>query len=635
MYSIWGKQEMEERSEKFEMKILEIDLTSRGTKAWTVPQKLWERHLGGSGLAVMYFYERGLYDVDPLGPDNALFFLNGLLTGTNVPCACKTSVCTKSPLTGIWGESTVGGYWGAQLKKASWHGVFLEGVADRPVYVVIDDENVEIRDAGHLWGLDVYVTSEAIKKTHGQDFEVACIGPAGEKAVLIAGIMVGGEATRAAGRVGVGAVMGSKKVKAIAVRGTRKVPVADKSKLAAINKDSVPKIMVGAKGLTDFGTAGGVETVEANGDLSIRNWSLGSWKEGASKTNGQKIAETCFVSHYGCHACPIRCGKDVKVEFGPYAGGISHGPEYETCDGFGANLLNDDLKVLVAANDMCNRFGLDTISTSGVIGWAMETYEHGLITKEDTGGIDLTWGNGEAILELVDQIGHAKGFGAFLGQGVRRCAAETGGLAEEFAVETKGLEFAYHDPRAFTSMAVNYATANRGACHLEALSYFAEMGIPPLGLFGFDKETTRTGWEHKAEICYITQNFMETFNNLGLCKFLTRGKEAAGPEVIAAWVEAVTGIPFTKEDLMKAGERNFNLKRLFNYKLGVTRKDDRLPPRLAAHDKKTGAAAGSIPYLSRMLVEYYGHRGWTQEGVPTRERIAALGLDNIEGQPGV
>ncbi len=624
---------MEERSEKFEMKIMEIDLTSKGTKTWTVPQKLWERHLGGSGLAAMYFYERGLYDVDPLGPDNALFFLNGLLTGTNVPCACKTSVCTKSPLTGIWGESTVGGYWGAQLKKASWHGVFLEGVADRPVYVVIDDENVEIRDAGHLWGLDVYVTSEAIKKTHGQDFEVACIGPAGEKAVLIAGIMVGGEATRAAGRVGVGAVMGSKKVKAIAVRGTRKVPVADKSKLAAINKDSVPKIMVGAKGLTDFGTAGGVETVEANGDLSIRNWSLGSWKEGASKTNGQKIAETCFVSHYGCHACPIRCGKDVKVEFGPYAGGISHGPEYETCDGFGANLLNDDLKVLVAANDMCNRFGLDTISTSGVIGWAMETYEHGLITKEDTGGIDLTWGNGEAILELVDQIGHAKGFGAFLGQGVRRCAAEIGGLAEEFAVETKGLEFAYHDPRAFTSMAVNYATANRGACHLEALSYFAEMGIPPLGLFGFDKETTRTGWEHKAEICYITQNFMETFNNLGLCKFLTRGKEAAGPEVIAAWVEAVTGISFTKEDLMKAGERNFNLKRLFNYKLGVTRKDDRLPPRLAVHDKKTGAAAGSIPYLSRMLVEYYGHRGWTQEGVPTRERIAALGLDNIEGQP--
>jgi len=626
---------MEERNEKFEMKILEIDLDSRDTDVWMVPQKLWEKHLGGSGLAALYFYERGLYDVDPLGPDNALFFLNGLLTGTNVPCACKTSVCTKSPLTGIWGESTVGGYWGAQLKKASWHGVFLEGVADRPVYIVIDDENVEIRDAGDLWGLDVYETSEAIKKTHGQDFEVACIGPAGEKGVLIAGIMVGGEATRAAGRVGVGAVMGSKKVKAIAVRGTTKVPVADKSKLAAINKESVPKIMVGAKGLTDFGTAGGVETVEANGDLSIRNWSLGSWKEGAAKTNGQRIAETCFVSHYGCHACPIRCGKDVKVDFGPYAGGISHGPEYETCDGFGANLLNDDLKVLVAANDMCNRFGLDTISTSGVIGWAMEAYEHGLITKEDTGGIDLTWGNGEAILELVDQIGHAKGFGAFLGQGVRRCAAEKGGLAEEFAVETKGLEFAYHDPRAFTSMAVNYATANRGACHLEALSYFAEMGIPPLGLFGFDKETTRTGWENKAEICYITQNFMETFNDLGLCKFLTRGKEAAGPEVIAAWVEAVTGIPFTKEDLMKAGERNFNLKRLFNYKLGVTRKDDRLPPRLAAHDKKTGAAAGSIPYLSRMLVEYYGHRGWTQEGVPTKERIAALGLDDIEGQPGV
>jgi len=620
---------MEERNEKFRMKILKINLASRKTETWIVPEELWKKHLGGSGLAAAYFHDNKLYDVDPLGPENVLFFINGLLTGTNVPCACKTSVCAKSPLTGIWGESTVGGYWGAQLKKASWHGVIVEGMADRPVYIVIEDDKVEICDAHDLAGLDVYATSEKIKANHGKEMEVACIGPAGEKKVLIAGIMVGGEATRAAGRIGIGAVMGSKNLKAIAVKGSGKVPVFDRKRLADLNKECLPKLMVGAKGLTDFGTAGGVESVEANGDLSIRNWSMGSWKEGASKTSGQRIAETCFVSHYGCHACPIRCGKDVRVEVGPFAGGKSHGPEYETCDGFGANLLNDDLQVLVAANDMCNRFGLDTISTSGVIGWAMEAYEHGLITKEDTGGIELTWGNGEAILEMVDQIGHGKGYGAFLGQGVKRCAAQIGGLAEEFAVETKGLEFAYHDPRAFTSMAVNYATANRGACHLEALSYFAEMGIPPLSLFGFDKETTRTGWEHKAEICYIAQNFMETFNDLGLCKFLTRGKEATGPDVIAAWVEAVTGISFTKDDLMKTGERNFNLKRLFNYQLGVTRKDDKLPPRLAAHDKKTGAAADSIPYLSRMLVEYYGHRGWTQEGVPTKERLAELGLEEI------
>lgn len=383
-------------------------------------------------------------------------------------------------------------------------------------------------------------------------------------------------------------------------------------------------IKTNAKGLSDFGTAGGVQAVEANGDLPIRNWSLGSWEEGAAKTCGQYIAKTVFASHYGCFACPIRCGKDVKVIVGPYKGTVVHGPEYETCAGFGANLLNDDVNIIIAANDLCNRLGIDTISTSGIIAWAMECYEAGLITKKDTGGWELTWGNGEIILKLVEQIGRNEGYGRFLGQGVKRAAEQIGGLAKEFAVETKGLEYAYHDPRAFTSMAVNYATANRGACHLEALSYFAEQGVFPLSLVGFEKDFDRHGAENKAEIAVLMQNFMETFNDLGLCKFLIRGK--IGPAVVAEWLSAVSGESVDEALLMKVGERNFNLKRMFNYKLGVSRKDDYLPPRLGVHDRKTGRAAGSIPHLGKMLVDYYRLRGWSEEGVPKKEKLRQLGL---------
>lgn len=607
-------------------KVLEVDLNSRSMCTREISEELQMKHLGGSGLAAKLLYDEGAYKADPLGPDNTLVFMNGLLTGTPVPCACKTSICAKSPLTGIWGEATMGGFFGAELKKTSYEGIIIHGSAKAPLYLLVEDDKAELKDASDLWGLDVYETCDRLCKRHGDKCQVACIGPAGERKVLISGIMTGGNQTRAAGRTGLGAVMGSKRLKAVVVRGTLQVPIKDREKLSASIREFTPIVRTNAKGLTDFGTAGGLMGVEANGDLSIRNWSLGSWEEGAAKTCGQKIAETVFVSHYGCFACPIRCGKDVRLEVGPHAGTVCHGPEYETCDGFGANLLNEDLNLICAANDLCNRLGLDTISTAGVIGWAMECYENGLITKEDTGGVEIRWGDGEVILKLVELIGHDEGFGAFLSQGVRRASSQLGGLAKEFAVETKGLEYAYHDPRAFTSMAVNYATANRGACHLEALGYFAEQGVFALSTLGFDKPFERHGVENKAEIAYLMQNFMETFNDLGLCKFLIRAKDAAGPNAIAGWITSVTGWKISGDDLMKAGERNFDLKRMYSYMLGITRKDDVLPPRLGVHDKKTGAAAGSIPHLGRMLVDYYALRGWTAEGVPSHGKLEELGL---------
>lgn len=606
--------------------VAEIDLATGKIEARELPEVWWKEHLGASGVAARLFYEDKVFGVDPLGAENTLVFLNGLFTGTPIPCACKMSVCAKSPLTGIWGEATVGGFFGAELRKAGWQGLVIRGKSPRPVYISVNDGSVKLHEAEHLAGLDVYETTERLRAVHQEKCEVAAIGPAGEKKVLLSGIMFGGEETRAAGRTGMGAVMGSKNLKAVTVRGTGFVDFFDRDGLIRSVRNTVPVLRANAKALTDFGTAGGVMAVEANGDLSIRNWSLGSWTEGAAKTNGQRLAETCFVSHYGCFACPIRCGKNVEIRTGRHAGARSHGPEYETCDGFGANLLNDDLDIIVAANDLCNRLGIDTISTACVIGFAMECWQEGLIGPEHTGGVDLSWGNGESILEITRQIGLGEGFGALLGQGVKRAAEKIGGIAPEFAVHTKGLEFAFHDPRAFTSMAVNYATANRGACHLESLSYFAEQGVFPLELLGFSKEFSRHGWENKAEIAMLMQNLMEALNCLGLCKFLIRAKDAAGPEIIEEWIALVTGWSLDNGAMMKAGERNFNLKRLFNGKLGISKKDDTLPPRLGIHDRGSGAAAGSVPALGKMLVDYYRLRGWSPEGIPMPEKCLELGL---------
>lgn len=607
----------------YQGKLLEVDLGKNLIKTKELPAQLWRSHLGGSGLAARLLYDEGVYLADPLGEENVLVIMSGMLTGTPVPASCKASFCAKSPLTGLWGEATVGGFWAAELKKTPYDGIIIRGKAEKPVYLVIREGEAQLQDASAIWGMDTYAAAEKIKEAQGK-CQVACIGPAGENLVKMACIMVGGVEGRAAGRTGMGAVMGSKNLKGIAVSGSTRPELYDRAGLMEKIKEVLDPIRDNSKGLTNFGTAGGVQGVEANGDLPIRNWSLGSWEEGAAKTCGQYIDKTIFAGHYGCYACPIRCGKDVKIETGPHKGTVASGPEYETIAGFGSNLLNDDVNIIAAANDLCNRLGLDTISASGAIAWAMECYEAGLLTPKDTEEMEITWGNGPVILKLIEAIAYRQGIGELLGEGVKRAAQKLGGMAQEYVVETKGLEYPYHDPRAFTSMAANYATANRGACHLEALGYFAEQGVLPPALLGFNKETTPHGTEGKGELAALLQNFMETFNDLGICKFLMRGK--IGPDILAGWVSAATGFDIDGRELMLIGERNFNLKRLFNSKLGVSRKDDYLPLRLSTHDRKTGKAAGSIPHIGKILVDYYQYRGWSPEGVPQDAKLAELGL---------
>jgi aldehyde:ferredoxin oxidoreductase len=606
-------------------KLLEVNLTTGETSQRPIGEEYFRKYLGGSGVAARIFIDEFDHRVDPLSPENPIIFMNGLLTGIAVPTAAKSSFVSKSPLTGIWNEATVGGHWGEQVKRCGYDGIIITGKSEKPVYLWITDEKVEIRPAEHLIGQDVYETSDTIKAETDQKAVVACIGPAGENQNKIAGIMIGGNETRAAGRGGIGAVMGSKNLKAIAARGKLSPQVKDREKLKEQLKAFLPELQKNARGLYDFGTAGGVQGVEANGDLPIKNWTLGDWAEGAAKTCGQYMAEQGItVSHHACFSCSIRCGKDARVDIGPYAGSIGHGPEYETCAAFGANILNDNIQYLVAANDMCNRFGLDTICTGNAIAMAMECYEHGLITKQDTGGIELTWGNGPAVLEMIKKIAYREGIGEVFADGVVNAAEKIGGIAGEFAVHVKGLSVAFHDPRAFTSMAANYATANRGGCHLEGLTYFCESGAFPPELIGFYKPINKRSDDNKAELAVRMQNFMNTFNALGLCKFLIRGKTK--PEDITSWVNAVTGWDLTGEELMLIGERLHNLKRIYNVRLGISRKDDMLPPRLMCHDRKTGAAGGILPHMGRLLSEYYSLRGWTEEGIPTEEKLTQLGL---------
>ena len=588
-------------------KVLHVDLSSRKWHVEELDEEVCQYYLGGSGVAAMFLYDELDVKLNPTDPENAIIFMNGLLTGSSVPTACKMSVCARSPLTGIWGESTVGGYFPAELSRVGIGGIIIRGKADRPVYLWLKScDEIEIVDCDDIWMLDTFKTSEVLREETDPRAQIASIGPAGAKLVKLANIMFGGKDARAAGRGGLGAVMGSKNLKAIAVRGGRnRWDVHDKEKLIAELKRANPQIKEFAKGLTLFGTAGGVESVEQHGDLPIKNWRLGAWEDGAQQTSGRRMVDTMLVKHYGCYACPIRCGKILKID-----GDDVHGPEYETTAGFGAMCLNEDVESIVRANRLCNMYGLDTISTSAVIAFAMEAFEKGILT--DTDGISLSWGNADAVLQMVHKIADREGLGELLGDGVRRAAEVLGDGAEEFAVHTKGLEYPYHDPRAFIDMAANYATANRGACHLESFSYPLGYGVTIKEL-GYEEVADPHSHEGKAEIAVSMQNLMSVYNGLGLCKFLLRAD--VGPELLNIWTNYATGWSNSMEELMSTGARIFNLKRAYNIKLGISRKDDVLPKRLLSPNKE-GAAAGSAPDMERLLDEYYRIRGWTEDGIP-------------------
>ena len=605
---------------------LRISLTTGEHRTETIDEADVKTYLLGSGYAAKLFYAEMDPAIDPLDPRAALYIFNGLLSGTFAPTGCRSSFCGRSPLTGIWNEANLGGHWGAELRFAGFDGVVITGRAERPVYLYINGDRVEVRDAARAWGRDTFEAHDLLIGETDEKARVAVIGVAGENLVKIAGVVSGGHShARMAARGGMGAVMGSKNLKAIVVRGKEKPQYADaKAFHATVKADNQ---YLGEKPAIEslhlVGTAGGHPTTDKFGDNAILNWRGGNWTAGAIKTSGKAIAETIFSRHTYCHACPIGCGKAIEIKAGPYAGVHGEGPEYETLCGFGSNLQCDDLDAVSAMNDWCNRYGLDTISTSGVLAWAFEAFEKGALTKEDTGGLELKWGDAQAIIKMIHKIGKREGLGDLLAEGSREAARRVGQGTEEFAIHVKGLELPYHDPRGFVAMGANYATASRGACHLESLSYFRGVGIEWPGWEAGDPQ----GWVEKkrfdstigAQTAVSFQNYMTTYNPLGLCKFIAKGSFT--PAQTAELVNMALGWEWTGQAVLDAGARLFNFKRLINNRLGITARDDVLPVRLTTEPRPTGSAAGVLPDMELMLKDYYRLRQWDENGAPTQEAL--------------
>jgi aldehyde:ferredoxin oxidoreductase len=616
------------KSRGYTGRILLVDLTTRKVETRSLPDELYQKYLMGSGLGARLLMDLGDPGVDSLHPRNPLIIMPGLFTGTTIPGGTRTSFVSRSPLTGIWGEATVGGTWGAEFRCCGYDGLVIRGAAARPVYLWISDDHVQIRPADGIWGRDTYDISDLLLEETDPKAKVAAIGQAGENLARIAAVMVEGRHARAAGRTGLGAVMGSKNLKAIVVRGTHGVPVANPTGVMgwALTKtnDLPPKFGM----FTVYGTSGSIEVHEERGGLPIQNFRGGHWPEGAAKISGKTIHQKYEVKSSSCSGCPIHCWQHVTVEDGQgQRVNVGHNPEYETLGAFGAMSLNDDLPSVIRANELCNRFGLDTISTGNSIAFAIEAFEQGLLTEQDTGGLKLAWGDSEAILTLVEQIAFRKGLGDLLADGSLAAARKIGGDAEKLTVTVKGLEFPMHDPRAFWSMGINYATGARGACHLEGLPFIVETGVP-MPEFGYNAKLSPRVTDGKALLAARMHSLMAIYNAVGLCKFYAR---AMSPTPITEAVNLVTGWQWKWEDLMEAGDRIFNLKRLYNTRLGVSRKDDQLPHRILTLQKR-GEELPNIPpeAFQKMLDEYYEIRGWTRDGLPTAETLSALDLSEDE-----
>jgi len=601
-------------------KIARIDLSKRKVYVQRLENNLIKDYIGGSGIGAKLLYEEKTEKMDPLSPNSLIIFMTGPLTGSGVPGTGRHEVIFKSPLTNIFARSSVGGSWGVKLKKAGFDGIIISGKSDKPVYLWIHEEKVEFRSANHLWGKDTYEVDKILKEETEGKASTAVIGPAGEKGIKISCIVHDGKHARVAGRCGGGALMGSKNLKAIVVYGTQPVFVCKPEKLKNYLRELIPHIKEVSKGLSEFGTAGGILNYEKLGNFPHKNWALSDWEEGAKKICGQEMAKTILKGRYSCRDCPIGCGRVVKVTEGPFAPVDGGGPEYETIAALGSNCLVDNLEAIAKANELCNRYGLDTMSTGGVIGFAMEAYEKSLINIKDTGGIELKWGDGKAVIKMVEKIAKREDIGKLLGEGVKEAALGIGKNSIEFAIHTKGLEPSYHDPRCFFSQALSYATTNRGACHNGSQSHSCEMSNTQPDI-GIDKPQDRHQLEGKAEFTIKLQNLMCMFDSIVMCNFM----HASGAIKVHSMVNLlnyVTGLDLDIKEFMKIGERIFNLQRLYNVRCGISRKDDTLPSRFLTLKRNRG----KLPPLGELLSDYYEYRGWNEEGIPNQIKLKELNI---------
>ncbi len=603
-------------------KILQIDLSSERIEEKALPEDDYFNFLGGTGLATKIIFDMVDPSIDPLSPNNILVFMTGPLTGTIMPTGSRMTVTAKSPLTKGWGESHVGGFWGTELKKAGYDGLVITGKAKKPVYLYIHDREVEFRSAENIWGKDTYAVDIEIKKElKDEQVRNAVIGPAGENMINLANICfdVRPNGPRIAGRTGMGAVMGSKNLKAIAVKGTGKVEVANIQKLRYYIRRILPSVM--SFPITQlyavYGTPSEVMPMYSYGDLPIKNFSLGEWS-GIKNLSAESVAKKIVKGHRSCFNCPIGCWRyvDVEVDSEKVTG---RAVEYETIGSLGSLLMIDDPAQIARLHQLCNKLGIDAISAGVTIAWLIEAYERKLIDKSKTDGLELRWGDPDLVATLLEKMAKREGIGELIGKGVREASKEVKG-SESFAMHVKGLEVPMHDPRAFKGMGLQYATSNRGADHLYGYVLRIEQGerIPDLGIH---ERFHRFDTKGKGRIVAIMEDWYDVIESLGICKFL-----AISPWHLASIYSLATGRRFTAKELLKRGTAIFNLKRLFNLASGITPKEDTLPERLLKEPLRSGGAAGQVVELESMLKEYYEYRGWTEDGYPKKVTLEDLGL---------
>ncbi len=602
-------------------KILRVDLTNQSYTVEDLDQDLARDFIGGRGLATKIFFDEVDPAVDAFSPENKLIFATGPLTGTGVIASSRYMVVTKSPLTGCIACSNSGGYFGPELKFAGYDMIIFEGKAPEPVYLVIKDDTIEFKSAVDLWGKNTDVTEDLIREEIGdawkaEEFRIASIGPAGEKLSRVACII--NDKTRAAGRSGVGGVMGSKNLKAIAVTGTKGVPVVDRKKFreivrASIDKNRAEVAKVTAQALPIFGTSVLVHIINESGILCTRNFQTGVF-EGADKISGETIRDTILKRNKGCYACPMACGRVTEIK-DPAFKGEGEGPEYETVALFGASCGVSNLGAVAKANYLCNLLGVDTIDAGNIVACAMELYEKGFLPEKDI-GFKANFGNAEALVKLVEMMGLREGIGDLLAEGGYALAKKYGHPELFMGVKKQGLPA--YDPRGVQGMGLSYATSNRGACHVRSYLIATE-------ILGVNAKRDPFQSEGKPAVLKAFQDLTAVIDSSGLCLFVSLA-EGFGVDDMVTLLEAVTGAGYTQENVLQAGERIWNLERLFNLKAGITKADDTLPKRFLEEPMPEGPAKGRLCKLNEMLPEFYNLRGWDENGVPTKGKLAELGL---------
>ncbi len=603
-------------------KILRVDLTRGEMKEENLDGKVAKDYIGGRGLGIYYLNREVDPRVDPLSPENMLIMAAGPLTGTSAPTAARYMVMTKGPLTGALTCSNSGGQFPRELKRAGFDALLITGRAPSPVYLWIDKSRAILKPADHLWGKTVPETTNRLLGETDPKARVACIGPAGEKLVLFAAIM--NDTYRAAGRSGVGAVLGSKNLKAVVVRGEGLVPLADQAGFKEIQNRVMTKFAQAAKAgpspLSQHGTIGVMTPItQKYGVLPTKNFQQGTF-EGWEAITGQTLTAKYLQKTVACWACPISCGRYTKVEE-PGFEGEGEGPEYETAFALGALCRVDNLAAITKANYLCNGLGLDTMTMGATIACAMELFERGFLKEEQIGGA-LPWGDARKLVECVRLTGRREGFGNELAEGSYRLAERCG--HPELAMVSKRLELPGYDPRGLQGQGLNYATSAIGASHCRAHMAYCEMvGIP--------KSIDPHEWKGKARLVKLWQDVFSVIDSAGLCIFfavrnLLRPELEIFPDTLLEYLNAATGAGYSLDELVKAGERICNAERLFLQKAGFSRRDDSLPKRLTHEPLLEGPAKGKVVHLEEMLEEYYRERGWSSEGIPTPRKLQELGL---------